>query len=185
MIDSENQKRYQQSGEQQISPVYFEDIDELNLRTFDHKSVRKVFEYLKRLESYYSMAFQYANRKRQNAINYNLENRPELYQEIRDRYFNESISDILKKVYEKNKIVEYNNRMVQHIDPIYEDPIPDKIYNIRTHFFAPRKYFFGAYYDTFWFNMIVIWILTLALYMTLYYDALKKLLTFGERLKRK
>jgi hypothetical protein len=185
LIESENSEKFQGQAEQPIAPVFYEDVSELNLKTFDKKSVRKVNEYLKRLDSYYSMAFQYANRKRQNMINYNLENRPELYQEIRDKYFNESISDILKKVYEKNKILEYRNKLVQHIDPIYEDPIPDRIYNVRSHFFAPRKHFFGHYYETFWFNMIVIWILTLLFYVTLYYDALKKLLTFGERLKRK
>lgn len=185
LIETENLKRYQQTGEKQITPVYYENIEELDVRMFNQKSVRKVNEYLKRLDNYYGIVFQYANRKRQNAINYNLENRPQLYQEIRDRYFNESISDILKKVYEKNKILEYRNKLVQHIDPIYEDPIPDKIYNIRSHFFAPRKHFFGHYYETFWFNMIIIWILTGTLYITLYFDALKKLLTFGERLKRK
>jgi ABC transport system ATP-binding/permease protein len=185
LIESENLIIYNKTGEAQIPPVYYDNTKELNLRQFDPKTIRHIYDYLKRLDAYYSKVFQTANRKRQNYINYNLENRPELYQEIRDRYFNESISDILKKVYEKNKILEYKNHLVQHIDPVYEDPIPDRIYNIRSHFFAPRKHFFGNYYDTFWFNMIVIWLLTSALYVSLYYDGFKKLLTFGERLKRK
>jgi ABC transport system ATP-binding/permease protein len=185
LIETENSKTYQLTGEAQIPPVYYDDPNELNIRQFNLNTVRHIYEYLKRLDTYYGKVFQTANRKRQNMITYYLENKPELYQEFRDRYFNESISDILKKVYEKNKILEYRNHLVQHIDPIYEDPIPDKIYNIRSHFFAPRKHFFGHYYDTFWFNMIVIWLLTSSLYILLYYDAFKKLLTFGERLKRK
>jgi ABC-type multidrug transport system ATPase subunit len=185
LIESENTKANQLTGEKRLAPVYYEDMGELDVRKFNAKTARHVYEYLKKLDAYYGMVFQTANRKRQNIINYNVENRPQLYQEFRDRYFNESISDILKKVYEKNKILEYKNHLVQHIDPIYEDPIPDRIYNIRSHFFAPQKHFFGNYYDTFWFNMIVIWLLTSSLYILLYYDALKKLLTFGERLKRK
>jgi hypothetical protein len=185
LIETENLKAFQTTGEKQIPPIYYDDVNELDIRKFNLAAARHVYEYLRKLDTYYNKVFQTANRKRQNYINYNLENRPQLYQEFRDRYFNESIADILKKVYEKNKILEYKNHLVQHIDPIYEDPIPDKIYNIRSHFFAPRKHFFGNYYDTFWFNMIVIWLLTSSLYILLYYDALKKLLTFGERLKRK
>jgi ABC transport system ATP-binding/permease protein len=185
LIESDNQKRFQLNGEKSLTPIYFENVETLNVRNFNEKDVRAVYEYLNKLDSYYGKVFNNANRKRQNIISYLLENKPKYYQEMRDDYFNEGISDILKKVYEKNKILEYRNRLVQHIDPIYEDPIPEKFYNIRSHFFAPRKHFFGNYYETYWFNMIVIWILTLSLYVTLYYDGLKKLLTFGERLKRK
>jgi ABC-type multidrug transport system ATPase subunit len=185
LIESENILAKQLTGEKRVSPVYYEDLSELDVRKFNAKTARHIYEYLKNLDAYYGIVFQTANRKRQNIISYNLENRPQLYQELRDRYFNESISDICKKVYEKNKILEYKNRLVQHIDPIYEDPIPENFLSIRSHFFAPRKCFLGNYYDTFWFNMIVIWILTSALYVSLYYDAFKKLLTFGERLKRK
>jgi len=185
LIEADNLEKFQRTGEESIAPIYFDKLDELDVRNFNQNMVRQIYDYIKRLDNYYNKSFQYANRKRQNAINYNLENRPELYQEFRDRYFNESIADILKKVYEKNKILEYRNKLVQHIDPIYEDPIPDNLLSIRTHFFAPRKHFLGKYYETYWFNMIVIWILTLFFYVTLYFDALKKLLTFGERLKRK
>ncbi len=49
------------------------------------------------------------------------------------------------------------------------DPAPDGL-GIRSHFFAPRKYFLGKYYDTFSFNMAFIWFLTIVLYLVLYYD---------------
>jgi hypothetical protein len=185
LLEKENQEVYRQTGEQQISPVFFENVEDFSVKRFNLNASHRVFEYLRKLEAYYSSVFQLAYRKRQNMINYNLENRPELYHEYRDRYFNESIADICKKIYEKNKIVEYNHQLIQHIDPIYQDPIPANILSIRTHFLAPRKHFLGTYYDTFWFNMIIIWLLTSIFYLFLYFDFFKKLLTFGERLKRK
>jgi len=45
---------------------------------------------------------------------------------------------------------------------------------IRAHFFAPRKKLFGRYYDTFWVNLLVIWMMSLVLVITLYYNLFKK-----------
>jgi uncharacterized membrane protein len=65
---------------------------------------------------------------------------------------------------------------VRMTDPVYMDPVPEYKYNFRSHFFAPRKHFAGRYYDTFWFNMVIIWILILVLYIMLYFDLLKKVI---------
>lgn len=183
LTETENQETYKETGENQISPVFFDHVEVLNAKKFDLNTSNLISEYLTKLDAYYSKLFQLANLKRQNSITYNLENRPEIYRERRDNYFNESIADICKKIYEKNKIVEYNHQLIQHIDPIYEDPIPANLLSFRTQFFAPRKHFFGKYFDTFWFNMSVIWLLTAILYAFLYFDVFKKVLTFGERLK--
>ena len=162
-----------------LKPVYFDKMNELQSGTFSKGWSRHIFEYLNQLESFYSNLFQLADRQRQNIITYNKENRPDLYQERYDTYFNEGISDILKKVYEKNKILEYRNQLVQHIDPIYQYPLPAHSLSFRTHFFAPTKHFLNRYFDTYWFNMTVIWILTLILYIFLYFDLFKRLLNVG------
>ncbi len=185
LTKNEDQLRNPQNGEMLIAPVFFENADELSLEDFNLNTSRRVNEYLKQLESYYGNIFQLANRRRQNKITYLLENHPERYQEYRDRYFNESIADILKKVYEKNKILEYKHQLVQHIDPIYEIPIPSNALSFRTHFFAPEKHLFGKYFETYWFNIVVIWLLTSILYVLLYFDAFRKLLSLGENLRKK
>jgi hypothetical protein len=131
------------------------------------------------------LVYSIANQKRQNIINYFLENRPEQYKEVRDQYHNESITDILKKIYETNKILEFKGHLVQNIDPIYQDPVALSPLNIRTHFFAPRKPVFGKYYDTFWYNIVAIWLLTALFYAILYLDGLKHLLSLGDKLKKK
>jgi len=74
---------------------------------------------------------------------------------------------------------------VQQVDPAYKDPTTTGRINVRTHFFAPRKYFAGRFFDTYWFNISLIWVYSLLLYITLYYDLLKKLLDFLGRIRFK
>lgn len=167
------------------TPIVFSDVQLLTPENFNSKVGRKVHEYLKDLDKYYGQRFNIANQIRQNKIAYLMENVPDRYIEIRDRYSNESISDIVKKVYEKNKILEYKHQLIQHIDPIFQDPIPMNSLQIRTHFLAPRKPLFGRYFDTFNYNIIAVWILTGILYVFLYYEVFKKVLEVGDKLKKK
>jgi hypothetical protein len=52
--------------------------------------------------------------------------------------------------------------------------------NGRAHFYAPYKKIFGQLVDTYWFNVIVIWLTSILLYITLLTDAFKKGITFFE-----
>ena len=104
---------------------------------------------------------------------------------MRDRYHNEGVADIVKKVYEKNKILEYDHQLVQHYDPIYQDPFIESIFTLRTHFYSPVKPFLGKTYDTFWYNMTVIWLLTALLYAALYFEWLKKIIDYSQKFKNK
>lgn len=185
LVSKENITRQKKENLAFPEPIVFADIESLTPEKFNMSVGRSVYDYLKEIDNYYTMVFQIANQKRQNIINYYMENEPERYKEVRDRYNNESIADILKKVYEKNKILEFKGHLIQHIDPIYLDPIPENVFSIRTHFFAPRKPFAGKYFDTFWYNITAIWLLTGILYASLYIDLFKRLLTIGEKLRKK
>ena len=185
VIETNFLSKSDEESKQLITPVYFDNVEDLTTGDFDSAKSRKVYEYLKKLESFYSQLFNLADRKRQNMITYYQDNNPEMYLEYYNRYYNEGIADIVKKVYEKNKILEYRNQLIQHIDPIYEIPLPEHLLSFRTQFYAPMKHFMNRYFDTYWFNIIVIWILTLLFYVFLYFDVFKRLLTLGEGLKRK
>jgi len=78
------------------------------------------------------------------------------------------------------RILDLNGEYVQKIDPIYLDPVGSNFG--RAHFFAPRKCFFGTYYDTYWVNICVIWGMSLILGITLYFDVLKRFINMLERL---
>jgi ABC-type multidrug transport system ATPase subunit/uncharacterized tellurite resistance protein B-like protein len=163
----------------------FEEAENLIPGKFNRNTVDRLQEHLASLDKYYGNKFQKISRQKENYFNYYLENDPASFNLLRDNYHNEGVSDIVRKVYEKNKILEYNYQLVQHYDPIYQDPIVDNIFTLRTHFYSPVKPFFGKTYDTYWYNMIVVWLMTLFLYLALYFEWLKKLINLSERFRKK
>jgi len=165
--------------------IQFESIHQLDTALVNDIVISKAFDYIEKLETYYNTRFQKATSEKDNIVNYLVRKNKKLYNSKRNAYHNESISDQVKKVLEKNKILQYKNELVQQIDPIFQDPDPNGFLNFRSHFLAPRKYFLGRYWGTFGFNISVIWFLTFILYVTLYFDCLKKLLSLLEKTKLK
>ena len=139
--------------------------------------------YIEELNNYYSKQFSISNGKKDKIINWAMEKNPKLYKKLKDNNRNDAVSDIVKNIYEKNQFIRYNDDLIQQIDPIFLDPRSDEGYfNFRSHFYAPRKFFAGKYYNTFGFNIIIIWIMTLVFYISLYYDGLGKLLLLSSRI---
>ncbi len=163
--------------------IKFAGLEDLNAGNFNIEVAEKLFEYFDLLDDRYREDYNQANRRKENIINYWMRENPEQYRYLRDSYYNESLSDIVKKVFEKNQIIEYNNELVQQIDPIYRDPLPDSWLNFRSHFYAPNKYFMGRYIDTFNFNIAFVWFLTGLLYVALYYDVLRRVMDWSSRIK--
>jgi ABC-type multidrug transport system ATPase subunit len=141
--------------------------------------------HLEILDDYYTREFIMANTERENLILYYMEKQPGIYNRYKDDYHNESVEDRVRKVYEKNKMVEFRHELVQQIDPVYLDPFPSGWLSFRSHFYAPRKYFAGRYIDTYWFNIGFIWFLAVIFYIILYYNLLYKLVHLPEKLKIK
>jgi hypothetical protein len=78
---------------------------------------------------------------------------------------------------ETTKTIIYKGELVQKLDPVFMD---SKYKLIRAHFYAPEKQVFGMKVDTYVVNVIVLWVMTFFLYLTLYFRLLKKLLDSGE-----
>ncbi|MEX1240370.1 MAG: ATP-binding cassette domain-containing protein [Cyclobacteriaceae bacterium] len=114
---------------------------------------------------------------------------PEYYDvtRVKNRFYNESLADLLTNSSEKNRIIEYNGQLVQQVNPVFLDPEPAHVLDYRAHFFAPQKNLLGTMVSTYWFNVLVLWIMTLFLYGTLYVELLKKIvvsLSSGGRTSR-
>jgi hypothetical protein len=105
--------------------------------------------------------------------------------EIKNRYYNESLADLVKNVSEKDRIIEFEGKLYQQINPIFVDPKPSNALDYRAHFFAPQKNLFGKSVSTFLFNNLVIWLMTILLYLTLYFEWLRKLINSFERMPGK
>jgi ABC-type multidrug transport system ATPase subunit/uncharacterized tellurite resistance protein B-like protein len=165
--------------------ILFESGHQLDTALLNEIIIGKIINYLEKLDAYYGLKFRKANNEKENKIRWLLKEKPEMYRLARDRFHNESVEDQVKKVFEKNKIIRYKDELIQQIDPIYKDADIEGYFNFRSHFYAPRKYFAGKYYDTYWFNLMFIWAMTFFLYITLYYNVLKKLLDLPEKIKFK
>ncbi|HIA37046.1 MAG TPA: ATP-binding cassette domain-containing protein [Flavobacteriales bacterium] len=91
---------------------------------------------------------------------------------------NDALSDLVTNMNELDKILEVDGNLVQQADPIFLDP-PNKV-NVRAHFFAPRKWFLGKLYNTFWVNILVIWSMSFIFAITLYFDIFRKIIESPE-----
>ena len=55
----------------------------------------------------------------------------------------------------------------------------------RAQVYAPCKLIGNKAIDTYWFNIIVLWLVTLVLYLILYYNVLQKVITYFGNLRFK
>jgi len=102
----------------------------------------------------------------------------EAYNKLERDFANEKLTEFVKNTQVKDRSIDFRGLIYQKIDPIYLDP-ESKF--IKAHFYAPRKQLFGTFVSTFWVNIMVIWGMTIFLYVILYYRLLKKLLdSFGQ-----
>ena len=102
--------------------------------------------------------------------------------ENKNKYFNESLSDLVRNIDTKNRILEHEGSLIQQIDPIYQTALPKNPFDYRTIFFCSNKNFMGLTVDTFTFNVIVIWFMSLILFVLLYFEALKRAINIGSKI---
>lgn len=162
-----------------VKAVEYTNMD-LSLDKFNPTVANKVREYLNKLNGYYIKKYNNASIQKDKKIslrNKTEKGRAEFLKEKND-YENESLNDLVRNSNELDKILEKDGEFIQRADPIFLDPTGSSIG--RAHFFAPRKSFFGNYIDTYWFNINVIWLMSLTLAITLYFDVLRRLIDFME-----
>ena len=105
---------------------------------------------------------------------------------LKDLHHNESLSDLVRNVNVRDRIVEYRGKLLQQIDPVFREPdAPKHLFDYRTHFFAPSKWLLGWKVDTYVFNVLAIWTMSLVLYICLYFQWLHKGIALFALMKRK
>lgn len=97
------------------------------------------------------------------------------FQDLRDDYTNKKLREILLDEFNQKKTVETADKIVQKYEPVYMKPVSR---NGRAHFYAPYKQLGNKRIDTLWFNIIVLWLASLVLYIALYYKLLQKAINF-------
>ncbi|MDF9799808.1 ABC-type multidrug transport system ATPase subunit [Catalinimonas alkaloidigena] len=159
-----------------------EDTDLNSLFTLEGLSqanINKVNAYFEGMKKHYMQSFNKAVEKQEKLVYY-FESQPGIEYDLNDyknRYFNESLADLVRNINVSDRIIEYEGKLLQRIDPVFNEPMVNTgFFNYRTHFFAPKKQFAGKLMDTYYFNIAVIWLMTIVLYITLYYELFAKLM---------
>lgn len=159
-----------------IPSLRFEHMDKLTLASYTPAINAEAYQYTEVLSNYYGKVLGRFSAKKESLKGWMIKKNEAIFNQLRNQYHNESISDLVKRPYEKNRVVQYGNELVQQYEPIFKDPEPTGNFDFRSHFLAAHKYFAGVFIDTYWFNVMVIWVMSLLLFVALYFELFKKLL---------
>jgi ABC-type multidrug transport system ATPase subunit len=99
---------------------------------------------------------------------------------FKQRYYNKQLAMVVTNEKEIQQYSVHDGEMVPIKDAIYRNP---RGYSWRAHFYSPVKTFFNNLIDTFWFNLLFLWIFSGLLFALLYYDIIRKGLTYMETLR--
>ncbi len=152
-----------------LSQLYYDKINETVLRETEN--------YLDQLNNYYLKRFNRANNLRDELINSFQETKEEkeAFLKLKRENTNENLTTFVRNSNSLERIIEWNGQLVRKIDPIYLNPENDFI---KAHFYAPNKKLFGYYVDTYWINILVMWVYNLLLYLSLHFRLLRRLIEY-------
>lgn len=162
-------------------------LSDLSADTYSEEIGDSLASFLDSMENYY-LELRAQKEEREQLIIYTLENNEQFaglgydFDEYKNKYYNESLADLVKNTTAENRILEFDGQLLQMVDPIYHLPEPNHSLDYRTHFFAPKKYFVGQFFSTFTFNVIVIWFMCILLYFALYFELFRKAIEYFGKL---
>lgn len=164
--------------------VPFKDLNQLYYDKLNPNVIASVEQYLEQLNKYFIKKYNKANSEKDNKLS-GMQKTEEDKKKIimlKKNNYNENLSEFVTNSNSLDRIVEFENHLYQKIDPIYQEPSGSFI---KSHFYSPKKRLFGSDVDTFWVNILVMWFMTITLYITLYYQGLKKLMDLFTRISNK
>jgi hypothetical protein len=157
----------------------FNHISYLTPAKFSMEIADSLSDYLDRLELIFTRISNTASEARDRFHNLNAAR----LKRLENDYYNYKLLEIVTKPYERKKILIHKNMIVQNTDMIYLDSFKGGLLDFRTHFYAPCKYVFGTKADTFVFNISLVLLSTILLYLMLYFELLGRIVRLFENLK--
>ncbi len=161
-----------------IGKQHFLEVALLQPQTYDSAVYQKTRRFLQILKQYYANRSDAAEKEketRKDALATILGGKKE-FEAYRDSYENEAIGMMVRNQDEPSRIIESNGQLIQKIYPIYKDPDPDHFIDFNAQFYLPAKHFLNATIDTLYFNLSVIWFMSITLYIMLYYNIFRKII---------
>lgn len=179
-IHDEHSERLIMHDYLEVTPTFtMKYLDQLTPESINQEILTYTEEYLNALKDFYLKTYKAAvNKINDITLSYNLEK----LQGLKRNHANKTLEEFVTNKKTFDYFTEFNGDMIQVRDPIYQDP-SNKF--IKSHFYAPRKMIAGAFVPTLWVNVMVIWVMTIVLYMLLYFRVLKKFNDYIERITQK
>jgi ABC transport system ATP-binding/permease protein len=104
----------------------------------------------------------------------------EKFLKFKQQYYNNQVAFVVTNDNEIKDFDIENGEMVRLKDAIFRTPESN---NGRAHFYAPVKRFMNIILDTFWFNVLYIWLFSGIMFVILYYDILRKIIAYFDTLR--
>ena len=161
-----------------VGKTDFKVIDKFEVDLYDSAVYNETSRFLAVLKKFYINRFNKADRDKDEKIN-KLTSTAEKeveFENFKNAYQNESIAELVKNTMETNRVIEKDGKLIQKIFPVYKNPDPEHVVDFDAQFYMPSKHFLNTNIDTLYFNLGVIWSMTLLLMFTLYFEVLRKLI---------
>lgn len=157
----------------------FDELDQFTVEKLNMEALDDFSTYLANLNKHYIRQYNDNSDAKDQLIRskQTTEESKTAFNQLRNDYENESLSDLVTNKNEFSQITEFEGELIQRADPIFN--YPDQL---SAHFYAPKKMLFGRYVSTMTVNVLVLWFMSLALAITLYFDAFKRFLDLFTKL---
>jgi ABC-type multidrug transport system ATPase subunit len=170
-----------------VGEEHLPEVNDLEVMRFDSVTYDSTERFLTILKQFYTNRMNRVSAEKQAMID-SMTRTPEdlaAYEQFRSRYVNKAVESAVKNTTTPLRIVEFDGRLVQRVYPIYEDEHkPRHSLDFSANLYQPTKHILGFVVDTLVFNLLVIWIFTLGLFLTLYFDLLQRIMLSFERRKK-
>ena len=158
--------------------------DSLNVENFNSEIAKDALKYLD------SLAGQFRRDRKLNVAKEDLATKSleagigglEELIKLKNSYYNKQLEILVLDRMRVEQFIETNKRIIQKYEPGYMIPLSK--YG-RAQYYAPYKLIGDIKIDTYWFNLIVLWLAAMAWYAALYFNLLQKLVGFIENVKIK
>ena len=151
---------------------------DLKMGNFTKKRISKLKRYLTEFKKYLNKQFRLISKDRDKII-YSIEKNstdPNFFNTQKEQYFNTTLSDMVRLNNKFDKLIAINGEIYPLVDPVFRDAK-----GFRSHFYAANKMLFGTLMDTFWYNIGVIWLMSILMMVTLYFDVFKKMINIFDK----
>jgi len=157
----------------ELPEIEFAYADQLTPDKVNAEVINAAMKYVESIRKYYIVYYNNANNQKDAIINRLQKEDNKAFLKLQSHNYNKSLEEFVTDKNETNKTLIYNGELIQKLEPIFMDP---KYKFIKAHFYSPKKQLFGITADTFVVNVIVLWFMTIMLYLALYFRILKRLL---------